>query len=101
VKIEARATAEVREVFRMKKVGVIAGCYVTDGVIERSNVAKVVRDGVVIRDGCKLASLRHFKDDAKEVRAGLECGIRLEGFDDLHVGDRIQAYEIIKTARSL
>lgn len=101
VKIEARATAEVREVFRMKKVGVIAGCYVTDGVIERSHVAKVVRDGVVIRDGCKLASLRHFKDDAKEVRAGLECGIRLEGFDDLHVGDRIQAYEIIKIARSL
>lgn len=101
VKIESRGTAEVREVFRMKKIGVIAGCYVTDGTIERSHVAKVVRDGVVVRDGCKLASLRHFKDDVKEVRAGLECGIRLDGFDDLHVGDRIQAYEIIKIARSL
>jgi translation initiation factor IF-2 len=92
---------EVRQVFRVSKAGMVAGSYVTDGVVNRNHLAKVMRDGAVIRDGCKFASLKHFKDDVKEVRAGMECGLRLEGFDDVHVGDVIETYEIIEIARSL
>lgn len=100
--IESRGVAEVREVFRLsKKAGVVAGSLVTTGLIERRQLTKIVRDGVVVREGCKMASLRRFKDDVKEVRAGFECGIRLEGFDDVHVGDLIETYEIVKTARTL
>jgi len=100
-KIEQRAVAEVREIFRITKLGPVAGSYVTDGVVDRAHLAKVIRDGVVVREGCKISSLRHLKDDVKTVRAGMECGIRLEGFDDIHVGDRIETYEIIQIARSL
>ncbi|MFH1108515.1 MAG: translation initiation factor IF-2 [Planctomycetota bacterium] len=100
-RIESRATAEVRQVFRVSKVGLVAGCYVTSGTVERSHIAKIVRDGVVVRDGCKLASLRHLKDDVREVRAGMECGVRVDGFEDVHVGDVIETYEIVKIARSL
>ena len=64
-----------------------------------SHLAKVVRDSVVVRDKCKIGSLRHVKDDVREVRAGMECGIRLEGFEDVHVGDSIETYEILKIAR--
>jgi translation initiation factor IF-2 len=99
--VETRATAEVREVFRISKLGLVAGCHVTDGTVDRSHLAKVIRDGVVVREGCRLSSLRRFKEDAKEVRAGLECGIRLEGFDDVHTGDIIETYEIVKVARTL
>jgi translation initiation factor IF-2 len=101
-RIEARGTAEVRELFRLgKRIGLVAGSYVTNGVVDRSHQAKVVRDGVVVREHCTFASLRRFKDDVKEVRAGLECGIRLEGFDDVHVGDIIETYEVTKIARTL
>ncbi|MGD2109701.1 MAG: translation initiation factor IF-2, partial [Phycisphaerae bacterium] len=100
-KIESRATAEVRQVFRVSKTGMIAGSYVTEGTLDRNHLAKVVRDGVLVRDRCKIASLRRFKDDVKEVRAGLECGIRLEGFDDLHVGDVVESFEIVQIARTL
>ena len=100
-RIEPHATAEVRQVFRVSKTGMVAGSYVTDGVLDRNHFAKVVRDGVIVRERCKFASLRRFKDDAKEVRAGLECGVRLEGFDDLHVGDLIESYEVIQIARTL
>jgi len=98
---ETRATADVREVFRITKVGVVAGCYLTDGVAQRSHLARLIRDGVVVRDDCKIASLRRFKDDVKEVRAGMECGIRLDGFDDIKVGDTIELFEIVKVARTL
>jgi len=100
-RVEARATLEVRQVFRVSKAGMVAGSYVTDGVVNRNHFAKVMRNGAVIREGCKFASLKHFKDDVKEVRAGMECGLRLEGFDDVHVGDVIETYEIIEIARSL
>ncbi|MHB9098222.1 MAG: translation initiation factor IF-2 [Syntrophales bacterium] len=83
--------AEVREIFRVPKVGAIAGSYVTDGKITRSAGLRLLRDGVVLYDG-KIASLRRFKDDAKEVAAGFECGIGIEGFNDIHVGDVIEAY---------
>ena len=79
----------------------IAGSFVTTGTLDRSHLAKVVRDGVVVRDRCKIGSLRRFKDDVKEVRAGLECGIRLEGFDDLHAGDVVESFEIVEVARTL
>ncbi|MDD5343497.1 MAG: translation initiation factor IF-2 [Smithella sp.] len=83
--------AEVRELFKVPKVGTIAGCYVTDGKIMRSNNVKLVRDSVAVFDG-KILSLRRFKDDAREVQAGFECGISIEGFNDIHPGDVIEAY---------
>ncbi len=83
--------AEVRELFKVPKVGTIAGCYVTDGKIARSANLKLVRDSVVVFDG-KILSLKRFKDDAREVLAGFECGISIDGFNDIHVGDVIEAY---------
>jgi len=83
--------AEVRETFRIVKVGTVAGCYVTDGKIPRSASVKLVRDGVVVYDG-KIASLKRFKDDAKEVTAGMECGLGIEGYNDIRTGDVIEAY---------
>jgi translation initiation factor IF-2 len=82
--------AEVRDVFKISKYGTIAGCYVTDGVIKRDALVRVLRDGVVIYEG-KLASLKRFKDDAKEVRTGFECGISIENFNDIKVNDIIEA----------
>ena len=101
-KIENHGKAEVRQIFHLgKKIGVIAGSYVTEGTIERSHLAKIIRNGVIVREGCKFGSLRRFKDDVREVRAGLECGIRLDGFDDLHVGDIVESYVVLKIARTL
>ncbi len=92
--------AEVRETFKVPKVGTIAGSYVTDGKITRSAGLKLVRDSIVIFDG-KILSLRRFKDDAKEVLTGFECGIGIEGFNDIHVGDIIEAYTTEKVERKL
>jgi len=83
--------AEVRELFKVPKIGTIAGCYVTDGKIMRSANLKLVRDSVVVFDG-KILSLKRFKDDAREVLAGFECGISIDGFNDIHVGDVIESY---------
>lgn len=82
--------AEVRSLFKLSSVGTIAGCYVTDGVIERSSLVRVLRNGVVIYEG-KLASLKRFKDDAKEVKAGYECGMTIEGYNDIKEGDVFEA----------
>ena len=84
-------TAEVREVFQIPKIGNIAGCHVTDGKIERGQNMRLLRDGVVVFEG-KNASLRRFKDDVKEVQAGYECGIGIENFNDIKVGDTIDCY---------
>jgi translation initiation factor IF-2 len=84
-------TAEVREVFQIPKVGNIAGCYVTDGKMERRQNMRLLRDGVVVFEG-KNSSLRRFKDDVKEVQAGYECGIGIENFNDIKVGDTIDCY---------
>jgi translation initiation factor IF-2 len=100
-KQEPRGTAEVRLLFKLRKVGWIAGCMVTDGVVSRNHFARVVRDGAIVRERCRIDSLRHFKDDVKEVRAGLECGIRLEAFDDIKQGDVIESYEVVQVARTL
>lgn len=82
--------AEVRSVFKISKVGAVAGCYVTDGVIERNSLVRIIRDGIVIYEG-KMASLKRFKDDAKEVKAGYECGISIENFNDIKEGDIMEA----------
>jgi len=83
--------AEVRDTFKVPKVGTIAGCHVTEGVIPRSAAVRLLRDNRVIYEG-KISSLRRFKDDASEVRAGFDCGIGLERFQDLKPGDIIEAY---------
>jgi translation initiation factor IF-2 len=83
--------AEVREVFHVPKVGAIAGCYVTEGKIERGQLARVLRDWVVCHDG-KISSLRHFKDDIKEAQSGYECGIGIQKYNDIKVGDIIECY---------
>jgi translation initiation factor IF-2 len=93
-------TAEVRATFRVPKLGVIAGSYVTQGTITRDGRARVVRDSVVVYDG-KVASLRRFKDDVREVAAGYECGIGIENFQDIKEGDLIEAYEVREVARSI
>ncbi|MDL1982417.1 MAG: translation initiation factor IF-2, partial [Deltaproteobacteria bacterium] len=83
--------AEVREVFHVPKIGTIAGCYVTDGKIERGQLVRLIRDGVVSYEG-KISSLRRFKEDAKEVQSGYECGIGIENFNDIKLGDIIECY---------
>ncbi len=92
--------AEVRQLFRVPKVGTIAGSYVTDGKITRTAAAKLVRDGVVVFDG-RLASLKRVKDDVREVATGMECGIALENFGDIHLGDVIESYVKEKEDRKL
>lgn len=92
--------AEVRELFRVPKVGIVAGCHVLDGKITRASSVKLVRDSVVVFDG-KLLSLKRFKDDAREVLAGFDCGIGVEGYNDIHVGDVIEAYIMEKLERKL
>jgi translation initiation factor IF-2 len=92
--------AEVREVFRISKVGTILGCMVTDGVIKRSNPIRLIRDGIVVYAG-KLSSLKRFKDDASEVRSGFDCGIGIDGFNDMKEGDVIESYENREVKRTL
>ncbi|MCC2662938.1 MAG: translation initiation factor [Geminicoccaceae bacterium] len=92
--------AEIREVFSITKIGRIAGCMVTDGLIRRSARVRLLRDDIVIHDGA-LGSLRRFKDDVREVREGFECGIGIEGYNDIREGDVIEAYEVEQIARTL
>ena len=94
-------SVEVRNTFRISRIGVIAGCYVTDGLIPRSSKVRLIRDSIVVRDGLTLESLRRVKDDVSEVRNGFECGLKLAGFDDIQVGDKIEAYEMIEISRTL
>jgi translation initiation factor IF-2 len=89
--------ADVREVFRVPRVGAVAGCMVVNGLIKRTARARLIRDGVVSWEG-NIASLRRFKEDVGEVREGYECGIGLENFNDIKVGDQIEAYVVEKVA---
>ena len=91
---------EIREVFKITKVGTVAGCYVTEGKIFRNSKVRIIRDGVVIHTG-ELASLKRFKDDMKEVAYGYECGLNFNNFNDIKVGDMIEAYEIVEIKRTL
>ncbi len=91
---------DVREIYRIPKVGVVAGCYVVDGIVKRNSLIRVLRDGLVIHS-CELDSLKRFKDDAREVREGFECGLSLKNYNDIQVGDQLEVYEIVETARFL
>ena len=91
---------EVRQVFTVSKVGTIAGCMVLEGMVKRGAKVRVLRDNVVIHDG-ELDSLKRFKDDVKEVKANFECGLSVKNFNDLVVGDKLEAYEIVEVARAL
>ena len=92
--------AEVRDVFRSPKMGAVAGCYVTEGVVRRNRPIRVLRENVVIFEG-ELESLRRFKDDVNEVKAGTECGIAVKNYDDVKVGDQIEVFEKVEVARTL
>jgi translation initiation factor IF-2 len=100
LKLEVLGHAEVRQVFKISKVGAIAGCYVTDGVVERNAQIRVTRDGIVIEKDRRLEQLKRFKDDAKEVRAGTECGMKIVGYDDIKVGDVLECYKTVTVSRS-
>jgi translation initiation factor IF-2 len=97
---ETAGQAEVRETFNVAKIGTIAGCMVTDGVIERNAGARLIRDGVVIYTS-KISSLKRFSDDAKEVRVGFECGIMLENFNDIKEGDIIETFKVVEEQATL
>jgi translation initiation factor IF-2 len=97
---EVTGHVEIRALFRSSKVGVIAGCHVTDGIISRDSKVRLLRDGKVVYTGL-LASLKREKDDAKDVRAGFDCGIVLKDFQDVHEQDVIEAFKIIKVKRTL
>lgn len=92
--------AEIREIFRVPKVGTVAGCYVTEGRIHRNDRVRLIRDGVVIHTG-GISSLKRFKEDVREVLSGYECGLSLENYNDLRTGDQIEAFEIVETKRKL
>src|SRR6056300_9696 len=100
IKEEIKGTAEIRETFKISKVGTIAGCMVTDGTIERNHDIRIIRDGVVVYTG-KLGSLKRFKDDVKEVRQGFDCGLNIANFNDIKVGDVVEAYQMVEVKRTL
>jgi translation initiation factor IF-2 len=91
---------EVREVYRISKVGTVAGCYVLEGVVRRGAKVRIVRDNVVIHDG-ELESLKRFKDDVREVKAGFECGLSIRNFNDIQQKDQLEVYEIVEVSRTL
>src|SRR5204863_9959524 len=93
--------AEVRQVFKHSKIGTIAGCYVTDGHIQRGSKIRLSRNGVIVTEELAIETLKRVKDDVKEVKNGFECGIKLAGYDDIKVGDRYEAYIQEKFERTL
>jgi translation initiation factor IF-2 len=99
IKEQIVGLAEVREVFRSSKFGTVAGCLIVEGVIKRGNPVRVLRDNVVIHQG-ELDSLRRFKDDVNEVRAGTECGIGVRNYNDIRAGDQIECFARFEVARS-
>ena len=99
-KEQSLGVVEIRQVFRISKVGAVAGCYVLEGIIKRNSLVRVVRGGVVLHTG-ELDSLKRFKDDVKEVKANFECGLSLKNFNDIQDGDQLEAYEVVEVARSL
>jgi translation initiation factor IF-2 len=93
--------AEVRQVFKISKVGSIAGCYITDGTVQRDALIRVTRNNIVIENDRKLEQLKRFKDDAKEVRMGMECGMKIVGYDDIKEGDILECYKQVEVKRTL
>jgi translation initiation factor IF-2 len=99
-KEEIVATAEIRETFKITKVGTIAGCYVTDGKINRNHKVRIIRDGIVVYSG-ELGSLKRFKDDVKEVQKGYECGLNIAKYNDIKEGDIVEAYQEVEVSRKI
>ena len=91
---------EVRQVFHISKVGTVAGCYVLEGVVKRGSLVRVLRDNIVIHTG-ELDSLKRFKDDVREVKAGFECGLSVKSFNDIKEGDQLEVYDVVEVARTL
>ena len=100
VKEEVVCNVEIRETFKISKVGTIAGCYVLDGTITRNTKVRIIRDGVVVYTG-ELASLKRYKDDVKEVKKGFECGLNIKNYNDIKVGDIIEGYEEVEVKKTL
>jgi len=96
---QSLGTLEVRETFRASRIGTIAGCYVTEGMIRRGGMARLLRDGTQIFEG-RISSLKRFKDDAREVASGFECGIGIEGFNDVKIGDVLEVFETREIERT-
>ena len=92
--------AQIREIYRSSKVGNIAGCMVSSGVIRRNAKARLLRDGAVVADNLDLSSLKRFKDDATEVREGFECGLTLRGYNDIKIDDVVESFESREKARA-
>ena len=92
--------AEIREVFKITKVGTVAGCMITDGKVQRDNKVRLIRDGVVVYSG-ELAALKRFKDDVKEVNRGFECGMQIKNYNDIRIGDIIECYTEVEVKRKL
>ena len=97
---EIVGTVEVRDTFKVPKLGTVAGCYVLDGKIARNNKIRLIRDGIVIFEG-NIGSLKRFKDDVREVDSGYECGLNIENFNDVKISDTIEAYKIVETKKKL
>ncbi|MBN2589754.1 MAG: translation initiation factor IF-2 [Sedimentisphaerales bacterium] len=93
--------AVVRQIFKISRIGTIAGCYVTSGIVTKNAKIRLIRNNIIVKDDLVLETLKHFKNDAKEVKTGLECGIKVAGFDDVKIDDVFDCYEIIKVARTL
>ena len=91
----------VRTIFKISRIGTVAGCYVSTGYVSKNAKMRLIRDNIVLKDNLSIESLKHFKDDVREVKAGLECGIKIAGFDDVKVDDVLEFYEIVKVARTL
>ncbi|MEL7474562.1 MAG: translation initiation factor IF-2, partial [Planctomycetota bacterium] len=98
---EVLGHAEVREVFKVSKVGMIAGCYVTDGTVQRDALIRVTRNDIVIENDRRLEQLKRFKDDVKDVRSGMECGMKIVGYDDIKAGDVLECYKQVEVKRTL
>jgi translation initiation factor IF-2 len=99
-KESAIGLVEIREVFRISKVGAVAGCYVQEGVIRRNSKVRLLRGDVIIHTG-ELDSLKRIKDDVKEVKSNFECGLTLKSYNDIEVGDLLEVYEVVEVARTL
>ena len=99
-KEETLGLVEIRQVFRISKVGAVAGCYVLEGLVKRGSAVRLLRDNVVIHEG-ELDTLKRFKDDVKEVKSGFECGLSLKNYSDIKEGDQLEVFEVIEIARSL
>ena len=98
LKEEVTGTAEVLQTYKISKVGTIAGCMVREGKVKRTSKVRLIRDGIVIYTG-ELGSMKRFKDDVKEVKAGYECGLVFDGFNEVREGDQVEAYAMVEVPR--